>query len=107
MDKETLEAQRIAQTMQQGPPPQPVSSTQSACPECGLIHPPLPQGQKCPNAPLDKNDMGIDDADVNKHLVDMRNIIMSKMRERGVKDGKKFFQYAVIELTKALENYNE
>ena len=106
MDKTQLEAQRIMQNLPAGPPPSVnVQTIGGVCPQCGLIHPPLRPGEKCPNAPIEKNEAGIDDGDVHKHLVDMRNIILSKMKEKNIKDGKKFFQYAVIELTKALEKY--
>ena len=81
------------------------------CKECGTMHPPLPAGQKCPNASVAKadpsNPNALDDATINKHLVDMRNIIMAQITGKGIKNQKKFFQFAVIELTKALEGYNE
>ena len=100
------------------PPPQQVSSPATApmpaqrgdvCPECNTMHPPLRPGEKCPNVGVGDAGLaaGIDDATINKHLVDLRNIIISKMSSKGIKNGKKFFQYAVIELTKALEVYNE
>ena len=92
-----------------GSTPQPAQMP-DVCKECGTMHPPLAAGQKCPNAsvaatPNDPN--AIDDATINKHLVDMRNIIMTQIGSKGIKDQKKFFQFAVIELTKALEGYNE
>jgi len=81
------------------------------CKECGMMHPPLAKGQRCPNArvaPLKTDDPNaVDDATVNKHVVDIRNIIMAQMKGKEIKNQKKFFQYAVIELTKALEQYNE
>jgi hypothetical protein len=79
------------------------------CPQCNLMHPPLRPGEKCPNAGVEDavKSTGIDDAVINKHLVDLRNIIMSQLTSKGIKDGKKFLQYSVVELTKALEQYNE
>ena len=80
------------------------------CKQCGTMHPPVPAGQTCPVAPVASDPDavgGLDDMTVNKHLVDMRNIIMSQLSAKGIKDGKKFFQYAVVELVKALEAYNE
>ena len=85
------------------------SLSADVCPQCKTMHPPLNPGQKCPNMGLEDkvNEMGIDidDATINKHLVDMRNIIISIMTAKQIKDGKKFFQYAVVELSKALELY--
>jgi len=80
------------------------------CKQCGTMHPPIPQGQKCPLASVasDPDKVGgLDDTTVNKHLVDLRNIVIAQISSKGIKDGKKFFQYAVIELTKALEAYSE
>jgi hypothetical protein len=81
------------------------------CKECGTMHPPVAAGQKCPNARVatktDGNPLAIDDATINKHLVDMRNIIMSNISSKGIKDQRKFFQHAIVELTKCLESYNE
>ena len=81
----------------------------SICPQCKTLHPPLKPGVKCPNVGVGDTlkSIGIDDAFINKNLVDMRNIIMAQMSIKGVKDGRKLFQYAIIELTKALENYKE
>lgn len=77
------------------------------CPQCKTIHPPLRPGEKCPNASQDVSKFGLDDTSVNKFIVDLRNIILSQLSLKGIKDGRKFFQFAIIELTKILEEYNE
>jgi len=89
------------------PPP---GQKSGVCSQCGTMHPPLQPGQKCPLAPIAPglNTLdGLDDATINKHLVDMRNIIVANISSKKIKDGKKFFQYAIVELTKSLELYNE
>ena len=80
-----------------------------ACQYCKTIHPPLRAGEKCPNAGMgsDAQKHNIDDSIINKKLVDLRNIIISQMSKKNIKDGQKFFNYAIIELTKSLENYQE
>ena len=81
-----------------------------ACKQCGTMHPPVAAGQKCPLASVStepSKSAGLDDVTVNKHLVEMRNIIITQISSKGIKDGKKFFQYAIIELVKVLEAYNE
>lgn len=81
-----------------------------ACPQCGTMHPPVAVGTKCPMASVcaePEKTGGLDDATVNKHLVDLRNIIMAQISSKGIKDGKKLFQHIVIELTKMMEDYNE
>jgi hypothetical protein len=89
-------------------PPPTTSVDPNTCPECKTIHPPLRPGEKCPNASIQvKTETKIDDTTINKHLVELRNIILSQMTSKNIKDGKKFFQYIVMELAKACENYNE
>jgi len=79
------------------------------CPQCNTLHPPVKHGDKCPNVGIGDagTKSGIDDTIINKHLVDMRNIIITQLDSKSIKDGKKFFQYAIIELTKVLEIYHE
>lgn len=92
-----------------GSAPQPAQMP-DVCKQCGTMHPPVPVGKKCPLASVTSEPSksgGLDDVTVNKHLVDMRNIIMAQIAKKEIKDGRKFFQYAIIELTKALEGYNE
>lgn len=86
------------------------AATGDVCKQCGTMHPPVAEGATCPLKSVasepDKTG-GLDDTTVNKHLVDMRNIIMAQVSAKGIKDGKKFFQHLVIELTKVMEGYNE
>ena len=93
-------------------PTSPISSqgANNICPECNMIHPPLKPGQKCPNVNIGKtikHRSNLTDEIINKHLVDIRNIIISNIDSKEIEDSEKFFQYAVIELTKALETYHE
>lgn len=84
-----------------------VPAGSNVCPQCKTIHPPLRPGEKCPNASRDVSKFGLDDTSVNKFIVDIRNIVLSQLSLKGITDGKKFFQFAIIELTKVLEGYNE
>jgi len=106
MNREDMEAQRIMSELQTRGPAPSFQNTGNTCNQCGKMHPPLPPGQICPVAPV-KNLTGITDVEVQKFLVNIKNIIVSQIQQRNVKDGKKFFQYGVIELTKALEKYKE
>lgn len=106
---QTPEAEVIIQqinTVQSVPSTVP-STQQNVCPQCKTIHPPLRPGESCPNASQDISEYGLIDGDINKHLIELRNIVMSQMNKKQIKDGKKFFQFAIIELMKALEGYNE
>ena len=75
------------------------------CPQCNTIHPPLKQGQKCPNASV--NLPSIKDEEIGEFLVSMRNIIISQVEKNQVKDVKKLFQQAIVVLAKFLEEYQE
>ena len=90
-----------------GPPPTPVS-TPGACPQCGMIHPPLRPGQRCPMAPVnEKESGGASNDEVNKYIADIKNIVISQIGKKQIKDGNKFFKHVIVELTKIMENYNE
>jgi hypothetical protein len=62
---------------------------EGGCPQCGLIHPPLAPGLKCPLS-KDKNSNGevIDSSDF---LVQIKNIVVSKIQTKDIKDSKKVF----------------
>lgn len=77
----------------------------SVCSECGTMHPPIPAGQKCPNSKL--NLPTIKDEEIGDFLVMFRNIIISQVEKKNIKNVKKLFQQSIITLTKFLENYNE
>ena len=80
------------------------------CPFCKTIHPPLRPGEKCPNAGLDNKDkkkFSISDEIINKHIITLKNIIINNMSSKNISNGTKFFQYAILELSKALESYEE
>lgn len=104
-------AQQVLNTtgVQPGQPPREIKPS-NVCEQCGLAHPPIPPGQKCPNASFskeEKNETGLDDAIINKHLVEMRNIILTNMSKKGIKDGKKYFQNVIVKLTKVLEESDD
>ena len=91
-----------------GPAPTPAPTTQGACGQCGMLHPPIPPGQKCPNAKIElKSEKDGKDVDINKYLVILRDIILSQIGLKGIKDPDKLFQNITIEITKYLEGYKE
>jgi hypothetical protein len=78
---------------------------QGGCPECGLIHPPIASGLKCPMA-KDKTSSG-ELIDASDFLVQMKNIVISKIQSKGIKDYKKVFTSLLIESIKFLDQYKE
>jgi len=90
------------------PPPKvdiPVSG--GVCPQCKTLHPPLRPGESCPNSAENLEGKGIEKNLLNKYVTDIRNIIMSQMDQKKIKDGDKFFKYTIVELMKILEGYSE
>jgi len=103
------EEQRVLNELKSQPAPstQPigVNPTQGQCPQCGLFHPPLPPGQKCPNAPI--KIAGISDAEVNEIVVKVKDILASQLEQKGVKDIKKFTNEMILSLMNFCEGYKE
>lgn len=92
-----------------GPRPNAVSSTLPKCSDCGMFHPPLRPGEKCGNAPVHMQGAGGMDVDmvINKYLVSLKNITVSQIQLKKIKDINKLLQYLTLEMTKILEGYNE
>lgn len=92
-------------------PPQPagMKAIGDGCPQCGMAHPPVPAGQKCPMAPvMMKGQQGEDKiVDVNKFLADLKNIIVSQSEAKEIKDIEKLFKNIIVEVTKYIEEYSE
>lgn len=92
-----------------GSHPSQVASSLPQCPDCGMFHPPVKPGEKCGNASTQIASGNIVDLDmeINKYLVSLKNIAMSQIQSKGIKDINKLLQYITIEMTKILEGYNE
>jgi len=89
-----------------GPAP-PAVGAFDACPQCGVMHPPLPAGQKCSVVKVEIKEAGITEDNVTKFTVDLRNIAISQIESKGLKDGNKLFKHLTVEFMKALETYSE
>lgn len=106
----------------------------STCPQCGFSHPPVKPGEQCPlavnkttiqqhNTPQNKPQtvqqpqiqqpsqpfipQTLQMMDINKFLVDLRNIILSQTSIKKIKDPQKLFKNIIIEVAKALENHKD
>ena len=89
-----------------GPAP-PAVGAFDVCPQCGIMHPPLPAGQKCSVAKVEIKEAGITEDHVTKFTVDLRNIAISQIESKGFKDGNKLFKHLTVEFIKILEAYSE
>lgn len=110
--RNTLQEQKIPQNInnnsfQQAPPPQPVQHLDT-CPQCNKLHPPLRPGEECPMKPISEEKTGgVSEQKISNYLVSLRNIIISNISKKQIKDGDKFFKYTILEITKIVEKYNE
>ncbi|MHA1801185.1 MAG: hypothetical protein ACTSWJ_05550, partial [Candidatus Heimdallarchaeaceae archaeon] len=89
------------------PVSQPLVITQPNCPQCGLIHPPLAEGKVCSNANDQIKDGDKKQIDVNKYLVIWRDIVITNVSKKEIKDSEKLFQQITVEISKFMEGYKE
>jgi hypothetical protein len=83
----------------------PFAPTFSICSQCGLSHPPVSPGEKCPMA-KEKTSSG-KVIDYNPFLGSIRNILSSQIEMKKIKDPEKIFGELTISITKFLEVYKE
>ena len=111
MTPEELRAQTEVNQMNMNQPPPSgggISSSFGECPQCGFSHPPLPEGAICPNAKATIETGGIKkELNIEQYLVDLRNIILSQISSKSIKNPDKLFQNVTIEVAKYLETYSE
>lgn len=75
------------------------------CHQCGLIHPTVLAGEKCPMS-KDRNSTG-ESIDTGSFTAQMRNIVVSKIQSKKIKDHKKLFSAVLVNLFKFLDEYKE
>ncbi len=104
--KETMEAQNLINQVQAaGQPTNKMVATQPQCPQCDGFHPALSPGQKCPLAePITEEGEKID---TSGFILKLRDMTISQLEQKGIKDYEKFFNYIVDEVMKAMEGYSE
>jgi len=78
---------------------------QDVCPQCGFTHPPIALGQKCPLV-KDKTSSG-EIIDSSQFLIQMKNVVVSKIQVNKIKNSKKVFSAIIVEVTKFLDQYKE
>ena len=85
-----------------------LNATGNVCHECGKIHPPIQEGQKCPNSSIEKQTgIKIDDGQVNQFLVQWRNIILSEISKSNIEKWKDEFQQITMIIQKYFDEKKE
>jgi len=99
--------QQIKNQISMGPPPSTsVPTTFGKCPDCGLMHPPLPTGQKCPATPIQNKSTG-QAVDLSDFFTQLRNIVSSQISQKNISNVPKLLSHIIVTLTTSLENYKE
>lgn len=105
MDIEEMKAKNTINNMSNPVPPTSLTGSQPVCPQCKLMHPQLKTGEICPNAPV-KNEQG-EELDLIKFFNQLKNICISQIKAKNIKDLNKLFNSIIMEITKFLEKYKE
>ena len=75
------------------------------CQQCGLSHPMLQPGEKCPMAK--ENSPTGEEINYNQFMINIKNIVSSQIQFNEIKDPNKMFAYLTVEFLKIAENYKE
>ena len=75
------------------------------CSQCGLAHPPIPQGSKCPMA-KEKSPSG-DIIEYENFFISLKNILTSQIQNKNIKDTKKFLGNIIVNIVKIADDYKE
>lgn len=75
------------------------------CSQCGFSHPPILDGSKCPMA-KEKSPEG-ESIDYNNFFRALQNILTSQIKNKNIKDTKKFLGTILVEITKQIGEYTE
>lgn len=78
-----------------------INTSGNTCPQCGLIHPPLPTGERCPNAKPKVE--GLREDDVRIFAGNLQNMILYHIETKKASNPKKIFQDITLMVAKYLE----
>jgi len=100
-------SQAVMSNIQGSGPASPAKGAFPDCPQCGSMHPLLRPGETCPMKKVEVKEAGVTDEDVNRFLSQLKNIAISQIQSKGIKNGNKLFQHLTVEIAKVLESYSE
>ena len=75
------------------------------CQQCGLSHPQIPNGQKCPMAKETSPTGQV--IPYEEFFISLKNILTSMIQNKNIKDTKKFLGNILVNITKSAEEYKE
>ena len=77
----------------------------NVCSQCGLSHPPLPEGARCPMAKHLTTDG--ENIDYGNFLANLQNIVASQIDIKKIQKPNSMFAKLTVEFMKLVENYEE
>lgn len=80
------------------------SPSQDKCSQCGMYHPVLQPGERCP---MLTDVVAGEEIDFNLLFTPLRTICISQIQRKNIKNHKKLFAEVTIAITKFLEAYQE
>ena len=80
-------------------------TTFPVCNQCGFSHPPIQTGAKCPMA-KEKTVFG-EEIKFEEFSLSLKNILLSQIQKKKIKDTKKFLAKIIVEVAKLSEEYKE
>ena len=86
-------------------PPVNLRAAMPLCPECGMFHPPLRQGESCPNKPAVNKDGKV--IPFESFFSKLKIICKSQIDKKNVKDPEKLLNKVILVVTKELEKFKE
>jgi len=83
-----------------------VSPSAPRCEQCGMFHPPIPEGSKCPLADVIDEETG-EKIDISKIIATMKSVLESQISIKKIKDLNKFQGELIVKITQFCEQYKE
>lgn len=77
--------------------------SQGVCPECGFSHPPVAGG--CPMKKVESPSGEV--LNFNTLFDPLKEILISQIKMKNIKDSDKMFKWMIVECTKIAESYKE
>lgn len=110
-----FQSNAIVQSLQQqtiDPTKNAIRPSQGECPQCNTFHPPLGPGESCPmageaGATIGEQTPVMSDMDINKYLVNLKNLLIAHVKTKEIKDINKLFQQVTLKIAEYLEGYKE
>lgn len=77
----------------------------NVCTQCGLSHPPLPAGARCPMS--EHSTVEGENIDYGNFISNLQNIVASQIDSKKIKKPKVMFAKLIVDFMKLVENYEE